>query len=224
MSPRPRRWVIGWHRDWAFLDEAASERLKSLYQGKRFDRVICLRLSVRDVANEVRRWAAISEGGYEIDYDDYESKSRASIAAGLWGLGYRWAGLMTGLDALWVRRVERKLLPEFAQIWLATESDREAMRTRLPELKMGVFENCPSVRPVERLDPVPVPKVGFVGALGDFPNQDSLRFLVNEVWPKLRSRSKEWRLLVAGRELSDPMRAWLDAADGVEYLGEFDNI
>jgi glycosyltransferase involved in cell wall biosynthesis len=54
----------------------------------------------------------------------------------------------------------------------------------------------------------------FGGTLDWFPNIDAVRFLAEEVWPKVRERAGEARLIVAGKDPVDEIRR-LESAPGV---------
>ena len=51
-----------------------------------------------------------------------------------------------------------------------------------------------------------------------FPNVDAVQFLVAEIWPHVRKRKPGARLIIAGRDPEDSVKAVVSAAPGVELV------
>jgi glycosyltransferase involved in cell wall biosynthesis len=51
-----------------------------------------------------------------------------------------------------------------------------------------------------------------------FPNVDAVQFLVSEIWPHVRKRKPAARLIIAGRDPDDSVKALVSAAHGVELV------
>ena len=63
----------------------------------------------------------------------------------------------------------------------------------------------------------------FVGNFRHPPNQSALEYLVREVWPSVRERRPEARLIAVGAQAPKGFQEQV-AAPGVEFLGEVDDI
>ncbi len=102
---------------------------------------------------------------------------------------------------------ERKVLSRFAESWMVSEADMA-----------GALELCPSARPRLRLVPNvvdvaairPVHRASdaaraiFVGSFSYPPNRAALRFLLDEVMPRLWSKLPQATLTIVGGGLGEP--------------------
>jgi polysaccharide biosynthesis protein PslH len=96
-------------------------------------------------------------------------------------------------------------------------SERE--RHRLPA-GVGDVLVCPNGRdpdPSGPLEPAAAPTAAFVATLGWAPNVDAAVWFGQEVWPEVRRRSPDARLLLVGRDPSRSVRAL--ASSSVEVSG-----
>jgi polysaccharide biosynthesis protein PslH len=67
--------------------------------------------------------------------------------------------------------------------------------------------------------PCPLPTVGFIGALDYRPNQDAVRWIRAELWPRVLARMPEARLSIAGSSPPSWMRDVESVADAAEFIG-----
>lgn len=119
-----------------------------------------------------------------------------------------------------LRRFETRIAAEFDAIAAITEPDRRQWAAlagptvRTVAVPAGVDRARFQARPLPR----PVPRtVGVIGSLNWQPNLEGLRWLLAEVWPRVRARLPDLTLHIAG---SHPP-AWLTAlrVPGVEVHG-----
>ena len=126
------------------------------------------------------------------------------------------------LNALALRRLERRVIREAARVYATSPGSRTALAaaSRLPEAEIGVL---PIPVDVETLVPEPdetwlarleAPVLTFVGRADD--PRKNLRLLLDAL-PLIRARVPEARLRLIGR----PPR---ELPDGVEALGEVDSV
>ena len=111
---------------------------------------------------------------------------------------------------------ERRLLERFAESWMVSHRDIELARTIAPGRPLRYM---PNVVDVAAIDPVApdreAKRILFVADFRYAPNQEGLRFLLDEVMPRLWSAMPDARLRLVGRGLDEP-----PSADGrVEALG-----
>jgi glycosyltransferase involved in cell wall biosynthesis len=122
-------------------------------------------------------------------------------------------------DAL--RRFERRLLAGAAESWMVSEADIAGAHALCPTARLRYV---PNVIDVARVTPVslpqPEPRVIFVASFFYAPNRSGLRFLLDEVFPRVWSAVPEARLTLIGAGL-DPIA---DADPRVEQVGFVDDL
>lgn len=132
------------------------------------------------------------------------------------------------LEALRMLRAERALFSDtrWRAIAFVSAEEQEWVRTRFPALADRLHYLPPGCD----LPPAPVgvaarePCVAFVGGLWFQPNIDGLLWFIDHGWPEVRRRVPGARLLVAGRGASAELAARLQAAAGVELVGEVPDV
>jgi glycosyltransferase involved in cell wall biosynthesis len=67
------------------------------------------------------------------------------------------------------------------------------------------------------------PSVFFLGALDWLPNQEGVRWFVDNVWGTLHARYPEVKFYVAGRKMANSFLADKDATTGIIKVGEVEN-
>lgn len=133
----------------------------------------------------------------------------------------RWYDLVQSARAA---RLERAVARSGATLVVVNERDAAWLRSstggRVEALANGVdrFDAAPDEQPAVPADPV----LAFVGTLDYPPNVEALNRLATEVWPLVRARVPDARLVVAGRHAPPEVRAL--ATDGIEVVGEVDDV
>jgi glycosyltransferase involved in cell wall biosynthesis len=119
---------------------------------------------------------------------------------------------MKGLAAaLFLKKFENEIWPEFPLRFCVSERDAQSMRARCPQGKVVVSENGVDLNRVESLQFIPTPKLFFVGTLDYQPNVDAVHFLLDEILPLVWQQMPGVLLRVAGRS---PGRELSDLLDG----------
>jgi glycosyltransferase involved in cell wall biosynthesis len=213
---------VGWGREWTFLTRAARARLAEWYVGVQWARVVGFRMQVFDYVEHLAS-ASVSRDDVLIDFDDVESTTRRSIAEGL-VRRQRWReAALTRLDAAYAAKVERRIVEVFPRVAVCSAADRACLEQRLPNAQPEVFPNRLAKLP-PRIPLVDAPNILFVGTLGYFPNEESVRFLVDAVLPLLRHEDTRWKLTVVGYAAPRRLARWLDRQQGVEWRGAVENL
>ena len=122
---------------------------------------------------------------------------------------------------------ERKLLPDFDVCVTVSEKDRQKISSYVQPGKIQLLPNCvDSDAKVFLEEPAPAPPVLlFVGLLLYPPNADAVRWLIEEILPRIRSSHSDCRLKVIGddppqflRNLVQANQATVTLAGRVEEL------
>ena len=123
----------------------------------------------------------------------------------------RQAWLRAGLAML----SERNAAALARTVLVCSEADRRALRAVAPRARIEVLPN--TARDVTPLPPAETPAAIFVGVAYYPPNREAIRWLLTDIWPRVRARVPDARLLVVGEGAAD---AAGDAeTPGVEILG-----
>jgi len=122
-----------------------------------------------------------------------------------------------------VRRYEAAILPRFDTVFAVSAADREALIDlgAQPE-RVCILPNLPDPALLER----PAlsfaqtePLLLYFGTLSWQPNIEGLQYLLRYVFPLLRRRIPDARLVVAGKGASADLQRLAGRTDGVEFQG-----
>jgi glycosyltransferase involved in cell wall biosynthesis len=110
------------------------------------------------------------------------------------------------LGAPWrLRAAERRLLSRAAESWMVSEADLAGAHALCPRAKLRLV---PNVVDIAAIVPVaPSPQAQRVLMVADYtyePNRNGLRFLLDEVMPRVWAARPEAVLRLVGRGLEDP--------------------
>lgn len=114
------------------------------------------------------------------------------------------------------RERERALLPRFDALWVTSAADAESAAVRSAGVPVVVYPNALPQMAAPRVEKDN--SIAFSGSWGYPPNQSGLRWFIRRVWPVLRARLPDLKLLLIGRDEEDAM-AVAGAAKGVEFTG-----
>lgn len=129
------------------------------------------------------------------------------------------------LNSVKLFRHERALAGLVPELWFVSPADLSAYEKRVPDasVKLVPPEFDPELKSVRqaryRAAGSPRNTAGFIGALDFKPNQDSLEWIIREVFPTLREQSFSGRFLIAGRGAPDSLREAAERFPFVEWLG-----
>jgi len=201
----------GFGTDW-LQTLPGSDPVADLPDGLRPELVIVFRLSLHDVARPV--FERFPDARTGLDLDDFESRTRLSIAGAHWRLG-RWrAGLHE--VALWAQYgvAEQLLTRRYDSLYVAAPEDRTALAAKTGA-EVSVFPNRLSA---------PEPSVGhaprrllFVGSLDYPPNELAARWLM-EMAPTLLARLPHLVPTIVGRRADDALRERLARCRGLDFF------
>jgi glycosyltransferase involved in cell wall biosynthesis len=125
-----------------------------------------------------------------------------------------------------VRRFEQGVLARSAESWVVSEADAQAARALCPQARLRVVPNVVDVRAtaLTPADPEAM-RVLFVGSFSYEPNRIGLRFLVEDVLPRLWQSVPEARLRVVGSGLqeapsADPRVEWRGFVEQIDEAYE----
>jgi hypothetical protein len=147
-----------------------------------------------------------------LDMHNVESALMASYAS-----ARRGPARLLYLEAAALRRLERRAVGAFDMIAVVSDADARL----LPTSKAIVAPNgwVPSDAP---LPPATEPIAAFVALMGWAPNEDAALWLSRAIWPLVRARVPDAKLLLVGRDPSDAVRG--QARPGVEVTGTVPDV
>lgn len=130
---------------------------------------------------------------------------------------------LIGLEYWRVRRYEATVLPRFDAVFAVSEVDRQALARVGPKPKrLHVLPNLPDPSLLERDDlslAAADSAILYFGTLSWPPNVEGLKYLLESVFPLVRERHPDVRLLVAGRGAPSRLERLARRTPGVQFLG-----
>jgi glycosyltransferase involved in cell wall biosynthesis len=125
----------------------------------------------------------------------------------------------TGMRTL--RRFERGLLARASESWMVSELDMRGALELCPTAKLRLVPNVVDVTAIEPISPITSePRAIFVASFNYQPNRNGLRFLLEDVFPRVWSELPDARLAVVGAGLEHPA----SPDPRVETLGFVDDL
>ena len=176
-----------------------------------FDRIHVFRLYMAPLAHAFLKQFPTARSS--LDMDDLESRSRRSMAAVHRLRGDDRQATLGMRQAQQYGHIEAQFLPEFDQVYLASEKDRALLAQRSPDTRISVLPNVvqlPARKDMGDCKPARRLSLLFVGTLHYFPNQDAMAFFTSEIAPVLDASGLDWHLRVVGPR---PRRLWPQRAD-----------
>lgn len=152
---------------------------------------------------------------HNAEYQLQESAWRSSRAAGDWvGAGYSW------IQMLRLRRFEREAIRAARAVLAVSGEDAKALQLLDPRVTPLVIPNGVDT---DYYTPPPL-RTGdgqtalFLGKLDYRPNIDALEWLIEAIWPRVRSRAPTARLIIVGRDPTERI-ARRAGREGIELIG-----
>lgn len=213
-----RRGVI----DWLPCEPATLHALTASLDGQPVQRIVVFRLYLHDVAQLLVQRFPLART--ELDLDDFESRTRLSIAGCLLRMRRYREALISGASALQFALLERFMSARYTSVYLAAAEDCQRFATRLSgnvACRPNTIGMPPSV-----MAPAPSSEICllFVGTLNYAPNEEAVRDMLTGLLPELQSSGLRWRLTVVGRHASTALASLLNSTARVEFLGEVDDL
>jgi polysaccharide biosynthesis protein PslH len=116
---------------------------------------------------------------------------------------------------------ERTVLARASESWMVSEADRQAAHELCPNARLRLAPNVVDVAAIAPVSPPATePRAIFVADFTYEPNRNALRFLLEEVLPRVWQRLPEARLMLAGGGLERPP----DGDSRIEQLGFVEDL
>lgn len=121
-----------------------------------------------------------------------------------------------------IRDYEAAVAPRFHECWVISQAESRHLARIAPGARVRVVPN--GMEPERLRAPVTRERsrLLFLGFHDVFHNQDAVRFLVHEVFPRVRAVAPEASLAIAGKG-SEALRSWAERVPGVRVLGFVDD-
>lgn len=152
---------------------------------------------------------------FDLDDIEHEKFVRMLRQPPVWfgkRLGYSW------LPAL--RRAEGRVVRAARQTYVCSERDRAYLQRTMKTAGVEVVPNATEIP--TSIPEATEPAMLFLGSFAYRPNQMGAEWLLGEVWPQVRERIPEARLLLAGPGSRELLAA--TTPDGVEALGFVEDL
>ncbi len=138
-----------------------------------------------------------------LDLDDIESITGRRMAELYRSNGETRLAIEAENQAMISQQQEETFIPQFDNIAVCSEEDREILKRDYPGQKISVFPNV--LRSVAAITPPELNdtfRLLFVGNLNYYPNRDGLRFFIEQILPQVRanaSRKIEFHIVGSGK-------------------------
>jgi len=121
------------------------------------------------------------------------------------------------------RHASRRATRRARCVFVCSEHDRETLASIAPGARIEVVPNTSA--PAEAAPPAPLPSAVFVGVAHYPPNARAIRWLIDEIWPRVRSRVPAAQLVVVGKDAVGVAGA--PAGEGwraLDFLADLDSV
>jgi glycosyltransferase involved in cell wall biosynthesis len=152
-----------------------------------------------------------------------EHNVESALGAATYGNWPAWTAPIAAFDQWRARRWERRVLGQAEQVIAVTEPDAAALG-RLTRRPPAVVTNGVDIRGFAAVQPdVNAQQALFVGNYEYAPNVDAVVWLMEAIWPQVRQRCPQARLVVCGHAMPQAWaQRWPDM--GVEWRGYVDSL
>ncbi len=209
--------------EWRFATDRRIARAAQAFAGVDFDLIHVFRLYATPYARPYVD--ASPRAATQLDLDEVESSTRERIATLHEANGDHRAAQRFQRDVEIYSRIERTELPRWQRVLVASEVEKDHLRSLADTVRVDVL---PNVFPVPLLSPSQDDqpfRFLFVGQLGYDPNADALRWFMRNVWPLIRERAaREVMLDVVGAGAPRPLTRELESTAAVRYRGRLDTL
>ena len=107
--------------------------------------------------------------------------------------------------ALTLRSFERRLLKRSAESWMVSEADMAGAHELCPRARLRYVPNVVDVAAIAPIAPLTTePRAIFVASFAYDPNRNALRFLLEDVFPRVWQELPDARLALVGAGLDQP--------------------
>ena len=179
----------------------------SQFRGEHFDHVLVSRMRLMPLWREMQSQLGVSAAAKVLDLDDIESRSQA-LQVEMLGVPHlgRLGFLLEWLETKKLALEEARAFREMERVLLCSTEDRKLLGQRFSLEQIAVVPN--TIRVPAQL---PTPAMNgplrllFVGTLNYAPNENAVKWLVEEIMPAIRARVGQdmAELTVIGRGPTD---------------------
>ena len=138
---------------------------------------------------------------------------------------FRWFILkpLLYLDVLKIKLWEKFFWRKASYLVAMSETDKQIIEQSVKHKKVAVVANGVDIHYFSQIKPQADKVVLFIGNFKWLPNKDAALFLVKEIWPKIRQKLTQTKLLIVGR---NPTKKIMDLSghDGVIVKGNIVDI
>lgn len=180
-------------------------------RGERFDHVLVSRIRLMPIWRALQAQLGVAAGHQVLDLDDIESRSQA-LQVKMLGVPHlgRMGYVLEWLEAKKLAREEVRAFKQMQHILLCSTEDKVLLGKRFNQEQIAVVPNTirvPMQLPELALDgPL---KLLFVGTLNYPPNENAVKWLVEDIMPAVRCKfgDRPVELTVIGRGPTDWIKA-----------------
>jgi glycosyltransferase involved in cell wall biosynthesis len=179
----------------------------SQFRGEQFDQVLVSRIRLMPLWRAMQAQLGVSAGSKVLDLDDIESRSQA-LQVQMLGVPHlgRMGFVLEWLEAKKLALEEARAFREMQRVLLCSTEDRKLLGQRFRLEQIAVIPN--TIRVPAQL---PAPAMNgplrllFVGTLNYAPNENAVKWLVEEIMPAIRAKVGQdmAELTVIGRGPTD---------------------
>lgn len=191
---------------WTPLKSAHKKNLYEHFQGRKFDKIICFRLYLTEYASYLQ--SITNTQLMELDMDDVESSTWFKISNFLWINRKIKKVCIHRLTSLQFRINERKSIQLYDRIYICSELDRQLLSNRFSCNKFYVFTNKIFGKNKTVTKKNPGLSLLFVGILSYYPNEEAIRWFINQVFPSLKVAIPGIKINIVGRHASPSLKAF----------------
>jgi glycosyltransferase involved in cell wall biosynthesis len=121
-----------------------------------------------------------------------------------------------------IARYEAAIAPRFDETWVISEAERRCLVERVPAANVRVVPNGTGLEPTAPRTERPRAKLLFLGFHEVFHNRDAVRFLVSDVFPRIRAEVPDATLEIAGKG-AEALGGWA-RGEGVRVVGHVPRV
>ena len=162
----------------------------SQFRGEHFDQVLVSRIRLMPLWRAMQAQLGVSATSRVLDLDDIESRSQA-LQVRMLGVPHlgRMGFVLEWLEAKKLALEEARAFREMQRVLLCSTEDRKLLGQRFDLNRIAVIPNTIRVPPQLPMPAMHGPlQLLFVGTLNYAPNENAVKWLVEEIMPAIRAR------------------------------------